>query len=88
MAAHYGLTAADITGRRRTAEIAHARQVAMYLLREEHALTLPNIGILVGGRDHTTVRHGVGRIAELQGEDERVRRDLAQLRAQTAAPPA
>ena len=88
VAAHYGLTAADITGRRRTAEIAHARQVAMYLLREEHALTLPNIGILVGGRDHTTVRHGVGRIAELQGEDERVRRDLAQLRAQTAAPPA
>ena len=63
VAAHYGLTAADITGRRRTAEIAHARQVAMYLLREEHALTLPNIGILVGGRDHTTVRHGVGRIA-------------------------
>lgn len=86
VAAHFGLAATDLTGRRRTAEIAHARQVAMYLLREEHALTLPNIGELVGGRDHTTVRHGVARIAELLREDERVRRDLAHLREQLATP--
>lgn len=88
VATHYGLTVADIKGRRRTADIAHARQVAMYLLREEHALTLPNIGALLGGRDHTTVRHGVGRVVELNDEDERTRRDLVLLRQRLGATPA
>lgn len=88
VAAHYGLTVAEITGRRRTAEIALARQVAMYLLREEHGLTLPAVGAQVGGRDHTTVRHGVTRIAEQQAEDDRLRRDLAALRERLAAPAA
>jgi chromosomal replication initiator protein len=48
-----------MTGRIRTKEIAFARQIAMYLLREENGLSLPTIGDLLGGRDHSTVRYGV-----------------------------
>lgn len=79
-AAHFGLTVADFTGRRRTAEIALARQVAMYLLRAENGLSLPAIGTMLGGRDHSTVSHGVEKIAHEAEHDELLRQDLVALR--------
>jgi chromosomal replication initiator protein len=79
-AAHFGLTVADFTGRRRTAEIALARQVAMYLLRAENGLSLPAIGTMLGGRDHSTVSHGVEKIAHDAEHDELLRQDLVALR--------
>jgi chromosomal replication initiator protein len=86
VAQHYGLTVADLTGRSRTAPIAHARQVTMYLLREESALSLPAIGDHLGGRDHTTVRHGVEKIHTDLERDELLRKEVTLLREKMYQP--
>lgn len=57
VAEHYDLRVVDLTGRRRPARIALARQVAMYLTRQLTALSLKEIGEDFGGRDHGTVLH-------------------------------
>lgn len=76
----FGLTPADLTGRRRTADIARARQIAMYLLREENGLSLPSIGEYLGGRDHSTVSHGVEKIAGDMQSNETLRQIVVKLR--------
>ena len=76
----------EILGRKRTKDIAQARQIVMYILREEHCLSLPAIGQQLGGRDHSTVRHGVEKIAQLVLEDERVRQDVINVRQQIYTP--
>ncbi len=82
----YKLGVDELVGTRRTRQIADARHVAMFLLREELALSLPQIGQLFGGRDHTTVAHAVEKIgAEFQNND-RLRREIAHLRKQMYAP--
>ncbi len=80
VAEYYGLCAADLTGRTRTAPVSFARHVAMYLLREENGLSLPAIGDQLGGRDHTTVRHGVEKITADLEQQELLRRDITSLR--------
>jgi chromosomal replication initiator protein len=52
----------------------------MYLLREETGASLPQIGALLGGRDHTTVLYGCERIADLIEEDADMRREVVNLR--------
>ena len=86
VAGHFGLTQLDLTGRKRTADIASARQVAMYLLREESQLSLPAIGELLGGRDHSTVRYGVERVSEDLRDNDGLRRDVAALREKLYMP--
>jgi len=54
----------------------------MYLLREEAQLSLPAIGELLGGRDHTTVMHGCHKIGELLERDDHLRRQVSSLREQ------
>lgn len=71
-----------LLSRDRSAPVALARQVAMYLLREEARLSLPTIGEVLGGRDHTTVMHGYEKISELLETDERLRRHVSDLREQ------
>ena len=61
---HYGITVEDITGKKRTKNIAFPRQVAMYLCRKLLDTPLTNIGNSFGGRDHSTVIHGCDKIAE------------------------
>ena len=80
VADYYNLTAADLTGRSRTAPVAAARHIAMYLLREENGLSLPAIGDQLGGRDHTTVRHGVEKVTLDLEQQEQLRRDISTLR--------
>ncbi|MEZ4712203.1 MAG: chromosomal replication initiator protein DnaA [Caldilineaceae bacterium] len=80
IAEYYHLQPDDLTGRTRTKDIAHARQVAMYLLREENALSLPAIGDHLGGRDHSTVRYGVDKITADLEDDETLRREVTTLR--------
>lgn len=80
VAAHYRLTSEEITGSRRTKEVAHARQVTMYLLRAHHALSLPVIGRHLGGRDHTTIRHGIEKVETQLLKDDELRRELLLLR--------
>ena len=54
---YYGLNPDDLTGTTRRREITVPRQIAMYLTRELTGMSLPQIGTVFGGRDHTTVLH-------------------------------
>jgi chromosomal replication initiator protein len=78
----FGISPERLLSRERSADVALARQVAMYLLREEAQLSLPAIGEMLGGRDHTTVMHGCHKVAELLERDENLRRQVAGLREQ------
>jgi chromosomal replication initiator protein len=75
--AYYGVSNADLLSRRRTKALTLARQVAMYLAREDTSATLPQIGAVLGGRNHTTVLHGCAKIAESMPE---LANDLAVIR--------
>ncbi len=62
----YKIKVADMYSKRRPASIAVPRQIAMYLAKELTQKSLPEIGDLFGGRDHTTVLHAVRKITELR----------------------
>jgi len=64
----YKIKVADMYSKRRPASIAVPRQVAMYLAKELTHKSLPDIGDLFGGRDHTTVLHAVRKIADLRSK--------------------
>ncbi len=64
VATYYKITPDDLYGSSRIAAIALARQIAMYICREQTNLSLPKIGQLFGGRDHTTVMYANRKIAE------------------------
>ena len=64
----YKMKVADMYSKRRPANIAMPRQVAMYLAKELTQKSLPEIGDLFGGRDHTTVLHAVRKISDLRGK--------------------
>lgn len=80
-AEHYGVTVDQIKGNRRTKHLALARQVAMYLVRQTLGLSLKEIGLSFGGKDHTTVIHAVEKVERLRAQDEAF---AAQLRKLTA----
>jgi chromosomal replication initiator protein len=78
----FGLTVDRILGRDRTKQVALPRQIAMYLLREEASCSLPQIGEVLGGRDHTTVMYGCEKVAELLETDDRLRRQVIEIKEQ------
>lgn len=78
----FDVSVEQLKGRNRSRQIALPRQVAMYLLREEISLSLPQIGAVLGGRDHTTVMHGCEKIRELLERDDRLRRQVMNVREQ------
>jgi len=80
VARHFGLDVSQVKGRSRKRDIARPRQVAMYLIREETEASLPQIGDLLDGRDHSTILYGCERIADLLDEDLDFRREVTQLR--------
>jgi len=61
---HFSLSRQLLSGRDRAHQLTYARQIAMYLLREEARRPLAEIGRLLGGRDHTTVLHGCTKIGK------------------------
>lgn len=79
VAQYLGVEVMDILGSKRTKEIVYPRQLVMYLLRNELGYSFPQIGDLLGGKDHTTVMHGEGKIAALKKTDDRVEQDLTTL---------
>jgi chromosomal replication initiator protein len=83
---YFGISVSELVGRSRTAKIAIQRQVVMYLIREETGASLPQIGELLGGRDHTTVIHGCERIADEMEANAEVSRQVTELRARLYEP--
>jgi len=69
VADYYKIKVADMYSKRRPANIAMPRQVAMYLAKELTQKSLPEIGDLFGGRDHTTVLHAVRKISEARSKN-------------------
>ena len=80
VADHYNIRLSDMIGPKRLRAFARPRQVAMYLCKQMTSRSLPEIGRRFGGRDHTTVMHGVKRIDELQLQDAQISEDLEILR--------
>jgi chromosomal replication initiator protein len=64
----FNMKVADMYSKKRPANIARPRQIAMYLAKELTQKSLPEIGELFGGRDHTTVLHAVRKIAADRGK--------------------
>ena len=77
---HYNIRLSDMIGPKRLRSYARPRQVAMYLCKHLTSRSLPEIGRRFGGRDHTTVMHGVKRIEELRQSDDQIAEDLQLLR--------
>jgi chromosomal replication initiator protein len=69
-----------LVGRGRAHDVALARQVAMYLLRTETSASLPAIGEMLGGRDHTTIMYGCEKIEDLLETDDGLRRQVSSVR--------
>ena len=70
VAEYYKMRVEDFKAKKRTKNIAFPRQIAMYLCREMTDLSLPKIGELFGGRDHTTVIHACEKISEEMRNDQ------------------
>ena len=81
---YYNVPIQAITGKSRAKQIAEARHVAMYLLREDAELALKQIGLLLGHRDHSTVIHGVQKIAHALINDPRLSAQLSEIRGQVS----
>jgi chromosomal replication initiator protein len=75
VARHYNLPQEELVGRSRRRAVSVPRQLAMFLIREETDASLPQIGQILGGRDHTTIIHGCEKIGTQIETDEQLRRD-------------
>ena len=82
VAEHYDVRLADMTSKRRPANIAFPRQVAMYLARELTNSSLNDIGDAFGGKDHGTVIHACKLIKRRINEDEQTRHTIKMLDSQ------
>ncbi|WP_090732889.1 chromosomal replication initiator protein DnaA [Paracoccus homiensis] len=80
VAEHYNIRLADMMGPKRARNVARPRQIAMYLSKQLTSRSLPEIGRRFGGRDHTTIMHGVRKIEELSTEDTSLAEDIAMLK--------
>jgi chromosomal replication initiator protein len=80
VAEHYNIRLSDMIGPKRVRTIARPRQIAMYLSKQLTSRSLPDIGRRFGGRDHTTIMHGVRKIEELMTGDSQLSDDLQMLK--------
>ncbi|MCH7786429.1 MAG: chromosomal replication initiator protein DnaA [Chloroflexi bacterium] len=80
VSSYYRLDKETLKGRKRDKKTALARQVAMYLLREDANLGSTAIGRILGGKDHTTVLHGCKTIENQQNVDSQLRREIISIR--------
>jgi len=77
VAEHFNLSPTDITSKSRSSKIAHARQIAMYLCRDNTQLSLKDVGAAFGGRDHSTCLSAVRKIEkEYTDPDSNTRSDI------------
>lgn len=77
----FDLRIADLKTRRRHRMFSYPRHMAMYLMRDLTRLSLPEIGELFGGRDHSSVLYALNKTSRLAEEDDQFRKDLARVRS-------
>lgn len=78
---HFGVSRVDLLSARRTRNIVNPRHVAMFLASTMTPFSLPQIGRQLGGKDHTTVLHGVRRIAHMIAAGDPIAEDVAAIKA-------
>lgn len=76
----YGITIKDIKGNRRLKPFVIPRQISMYLLRDMTEIGFQSIGALLGGRDHSTVLHGVAKVDHLMQNGSNLKTDILKIR--------
>lgn len=79
--AEFGITAAELESHQRGRRVVVPRQAAMLIASRETTATLCEIGRRLGGRDHTTVMHGIARMKQLIGRDAELARRIARCTA-------
>jgi chromosomal replication initiator protein len=79
-ATFFNIPPETLQGKRRDKTSSQARQIAMYLLREELQCSWTQIGRELGGRDHSTILHGYHKISDEINTDHGLRRDLLEIR--------
>lgn len=77
---HFAITPKELRGPRRQKELVLPRQIAMYLIRDLTEIPLTEIGELLGGRDHTTIIHGVGKIERRISEEPLFEKQISTLK--------
>lgn len=82
VARNFNMTSERLLGRDRSQVVALPRQIAMYLIREESNASLPQIGLAMGGRDHTTVMYAIEKITEKYDTDDQFRIQVKKIRQQ------
>ncbi len=82
VAKKFNTTVEKLLGRDRSRDVALPRQIAMYILREEANFSFPQIGEVLGGRDHSTVMYAIEKIADQIERDDRLRRDIVSIKQQ------
>jgi len=76
VARRYGLTVEELEGPSRRKDIAHARQVAIYIARELTSSSFPALGSAFGGRDHSTIMHAYQKVQELLRDTPLLRNEI------------
>ncbi|MCB1756060.1 MAG: chromosomal replication initiator protein DnaA, partial [Gammaproteobacteria bacterium] len=79
VAEYFKIRVADLLSKRRSRSVARPRQIAMSLAKELTNRSLPEIGDVFGGRDHTTVLHACRKVAELRQTDTKVNEDYSNI---------
>ena len=82
---HFGLTIEDLCSKKKSAKYMQPRQICMYLCREMLMnANLSDIGNYIGGRDHSTIIHGINKIEQLMETDEELRQTIQLLKTKIA----
>ncbi|SDE76963.1 chromosomal replication initiator protein DnaA [Sporomusa acidovorans] len=79
VAGHFKIKLEDLSAKKRTRNVAFPRQIAMYLCRELTETSLPKIGEIFGGRDHTTVIHAHDKISKERNSDAKLNNTIKEL---------
>jgi chromosomal replication initiator protein len=83
---YFGTGIVDLIGRGRSAPLALQRQIVMFVMREETGASYPQIGGILGGRDHTTVMHGCEKVAGEINTSPEMSRQVNELRSRLYEP--
>ena len=76
VAEHFNITVDQLMSKSRTKDIAQPRQIVMYLCKNMTSLPLESIGRLIGGRDHSTILHGVNKVKDEYERDQEFRQTV------------